>query len=126
MRGLGKFKLVGVAAVLGALLAVTGGLIVSLAAGGSSIQAKVYDDAVRFTIQNDRVEILRAEVFDLGGKRLFDSGPVMGNALDWNTSTESGERVAHGVYLYVITAWDSQGMKSQVGKRMTSQELSYM
>ncbi len=33
-------------------------------------------------------------------------------------TTEAGERVAHGVYLYVITAWDSQGqlVKSQVGK----------
>ncbi|NIR18128.1 MAG: hypothetical protein GWN86_31230, partial [Desulfobacterales bacterium] len=59
-----------------------------------------------------------AEVFDLGGKRLFDSGPTMGNALDWAMTTEAGERVAYGVYLYVVTAWDSGGelLKSQVGK----------
>ncbi|MDH7505989.1 MAG: hypothetical protein QHH25_07670 [Candidatus Acetothermia bacterium] len=61
---------------------------------------------------------MRAEVFDLGGKRLFDSGLLMGKALDWPMTTEAGERVAHGVYLSVITAWDSQGelVKGQVGK----------
>jgi hypothetical protein len=105
----GRFKVAMVAAVLIALLTAVGGLVISQAAGGSDIQATVYDDAVRFTVQNDRVEILRAEVFDLSGKHLFDSGPTMGNALDWNMTTEAGERVAHGVYLYVITAWDSGG-----------------
>ena len=34
---------------------------------------------------------MRTEVFDLGGKRLFDSGPVLGNALDWPMTTEAGE-----------------------------------
>ena len=55
----------------------------------------VYEDAVRFTIENGKAALLRAEVFDLGGKRLFDSGPTMGNALDWAMTTESGDRVAH-------------------------------
>jgi len=40
-----------------------------------------YSDAVRFTVKNDKVAVLRAEVFDLGGKRLFDSGPVMAIAV---------------------------------------------
>jgi len=99
MRLLNRFKLVAVVAVLVALLTAVGGLVISHAAGGGSIRATVYDDAVRFTVQNDQVEILRAEVFDLAGKRLFDSGPTMGNALDWAMTTEAGERVAHGVYL---------------------------
>ena len=54
---------------------------------------------MRFAAQNDQVEIVRAEVFDLAGKWLFDSGPVMGNALDWAMITESGKRVDHKVYL---------------------------
>lgn len=41
----------------------------------------MYDNAVRFTVQNDRVETLRAEVFDLAGKRLFDSGLFIGQRL---------------------------------------------
>jgi len=119
MRKLGRFKLLGVVAVLVALLTAVGGLVISQAAGGGSgIQATVYDDAVRFTVQNEKVEILRAEIFNLGGQRIFDSGPTMGNVLDWRLTTSAGERAAHGVYLYVITAWDSQGelLKSQVGK----------
>jgi len=123
-----RFKLLGVAAVLIALLTAVGGLVISQAAGGQSgIQALIYNDVVRFTVQNEQVSILRAEVFDLSGKRLFDSGPVQGNALDWNMSSESGERVAHGVYLYVITAWDSRGelVKSQVSKLALTKPLSY-
>lgn len=77
----GKFKLFWLSAVLIALLTAVGGLVISQAAGGGSgIQATVYDDAVRFAVQNEKVAVLRAEVFDLAGKRLFDSGPVMGNA----------------------------------------------
>jgi len=73
------FKTLAVAAVLIALLTAVGGLVISQAAGGGSgIQATVYDDAVRFAVQNEKVAILRAEVFNLAGKRLFDSGPVIG------------------------------------------------
>ena len=78
MRKLGRFKLIGLVAVLIALLTTVGGLVISQAAGKSGVQAAVYDDVVRFTVQNEKVAILRAEVFDLAGKRLFDSGPVIG------------------------------------------------
>ena len=92
----GKFKVAAVAVALVALLTAVGGLVISQAAGGQSgIRATVYDDAVRFAIQNEKVSILRAEVFNLSGKRLFDSGPTMGNTLDWAMTTEAGERVAH-------------------------------
>jgi hypothetical protein len=36
----------------------------------------------------------------LSGKRLFDPGPAMGNALDWAMTTERGERMAHGVFAH--------------------------
>jgi len=75
MRSLSRSKLLGLAAVLIALLTAVGGLVISQAAGGQGgIQATVYNDAVRFTVQNETVSILRAEVFNLSGKRLFDSG----------------------------------------------------
>lgn len=44
--------------------------------GQSRIRALVYNDVVRFSIQNEKVALLRAEVFDLAGKRLFDSQPL--------------------------------------------------
>jgi len=106
-----RFRLLMLAVVLGiAVASVAGVTFSSNSAGDKNVVTAIrYSDAVRFTVQSDRVEILRAEVFNLSGKRLFDSGPTMGNALDWSMSTEAGERVAHGVYFYVITAWDSQG-----------------
>jgi len=70
---LGGFKVAMVAAVLIALLTAIGGLVISQAAGGSSIQTTVYNDAVRFAVQNEKVAVLRARVFNLSGKRLFDS-----------------------------------------------------
>ena len=89
--------------VLAALLTAVGGLVISQAAGGQSgIQATAYDDAVRFTVSKEKLAVLRAEVFNLSGKQLLDSGPVMGNALDWNMSMEAGERAAHGIYLYAV------------------------
>jgi len=45
------------------------------------------------------LNISRARVFDLVGQRLFDSGPVIGKALDSTMTTEVGERVAYGIYL---------------------------
>ncbi len=115
-----RLRMLILAVVLGIAIASVAGITFSSSSAGDKnvVTAIRYSDVVRFTIENDRVEILRAEVFDLAGKRLYDSGPVMGNALDWAMTTEAGERVAHGVYLYVITAWDSGGqlLKSQVGK----------
>ena len=62
-------------------VAMVAAVLISQAAGGGSIQATVYDDAVRFTVQNEKVAVMRAEVFNLSGKRLFDSGPVMAIAV---------------------------------------------
>jgi len=75
----GRFKVAMVAVVLVVLLTATGGLVISQAAAGrTDIRALLYNDVVRFTIENGKVALLRAEVFDLSGKRLFDSGPVIG------------------------------------------------
>jgi len=45
-----SFKVVMVVAMLVTLLTAVGGLVISQAAGGSSIQATVYGDAVRFVV----------------------------------------------------------------------------
>jgi hypothetical protein len=103
-----RLRMLMLAVVLGIAVASVAGITFSSTESKGVVTAVRYSDVVRFTVQNDQVEIVRAEVFDLAGKRLFDSGPTMGKALDWNMSSESGERVAHGVYLYAITAWDSQ------------------
>jgi len=92
-----RFRLLMLAIVLGIAVASVAGVTFSSSSGGDKgvVTAIRYSDAVRFAVQNEKVAVLRAEVFDLGGKRLFDSGPVMGNALDWAIMAESGERAVH-------------------------------
>ena len=120
MLNLTRFRLLMLAVVLAIAVASVAGITFSSSSAGGkgAVTAIRYSDVVRFAVQNEKVAVMRAEVFNLSGKRLFDSGPVMGKVLDWPMTTEAGERVAHGVYLYVITAWDSQGqlVKRQVGK----------
>jgi len=100
---LAKYRLLALAVVLGiAVASVAGVTFSSNSAGGKSIVTAIrYSDVVRFTIQNDKVVILRAEVFDLGGKRLFDSGPTMGNALGWARDGSSVEALCNGVWVWI-------------------------
>lgn len=114
-----RFKLLTVLGVFVVLLGVTGSWVTSQPAGArDGVRVLVYNDVIRFSVQSDGVEILRSEIFDLGGRQVFDSGPMMRSTLDWSMTSATGERVAHGIYLYVITAWNDQGemVKSQVGK----------
>lgn len=62
-----------------------------------------------FVPQSSGVEGLKLELFDLSGRKVFDSGFILGRGLD----NVQGHRLANGVYLYVITA--SDGTK-QLGK----------
>lgn len=62
-------------------------------------------DPRRFTVTvHDRdSDSLRLEVFDLGGRQIFDSKFIKGQQADWNLLASSGQLIANGVYLYVIT-----------------------
>jgi hypothetical protein len=78
---------------------------ISLASRGSTI-----------TLQVDGQGIAGAklEVFDLAGRRLFDSGFAAGNTLEWNLLGSRGKLVANGVYLYAVT------VKGYAGELMTT------
>lgn len=71
------------AVVLGlVVVSIAGSTFSSISAADKGVVTAIrYSDVVRFMIQNEKVALLRAEVFDLGGKRLFDSGPMMGSGL---------------------------------------------
>jgi len=98
MLKLSKFKLLGVVAVLVALLTAVGGLVISQAAGRAVQRPRSISPRSK-DVGHWTLDRFKAEVFNLSGKRLFDSGPVMGKALDWNMSTESGERIAQELRL---------------------------
>lgn len=75
IESLAKYRLLALAVVLGIAVASVAGITFSSAESKGVVTGIRYSDVVRFTIENDRGEILRAEVFDLAGKRLFGSGP---------------------------------------------------
>ncbi len=60
---------------------------------------------------SDDVERARVEVFDLGGQQVFGSDWTAPGALRWNLLHKSGERVANGVYFYLITVQTPNGMQ---------------
>ena len=74
--------------------------------------------AVRFVVEGQGIESIKVEVFDLTGKRVFNSGFVMGNTLEWDLLDNEGLTVANGVYLYIVTVrgWDGQVVRSEVRK----------
>lgn len=73
-----RFRMLMLAVVLGIAVASVAGVTFSSTESKGVVTAIRYSDVVRFTIENERVQIVRAEVFNLSGKRLFDSGPVIG------------------------------------------------
>jgi hypothetical protein len=81
-----------------------------------SLTVTAYSDAVRFSAQGS-VKELRVEVLSLSGQKVFDSGPVLGNALDWKLLNSQGQPVANGVYLYTVTVKDPFGnVTKKLGK----------
>jgi hypothetical protein len=102
---------------LGLLLALLG-VGLPAAAGNGSVEMQVisYADAVRFSAQGS-VKELRVEILALSGQKVFDSGPVLGNALDWKLLNSQGQPVANGVYLYMVTVKDPSGnVTKKIGK----------
>jgi hypothetical protein len=81
-----------------------------------SLTVTAYSDAVRFSAQG-AVKELRVEVLSLSGQKVFDSGPVLGNTLDWKLLNTQGQPVANGVYLYTVTVKDPSGnVTKKLGK----------
>jgi len=56
-----------------------------------------------FTVEGQAISGMKVEIFDLSGLRVWDSGFVAGNTLEWNLMNDRGEALANGVYLYVVT-----------------------
>jgi hypothetical protein len=97
-------------------LAVIVGLGLGVLAQSISLTVTAYSDAVRFSAQGS-VKELRVEVLSLSGQKVFDSGPVLGNTLDWKLLNTRGQPVANGVYLYTVTVKDPFGnVTKKLGK----------
>lgn len=63
------------------------------------------------------ITAIQVEVYDLAGRRIFDSGFIKGNQLIWDLRGSQGSPVANGVYLYKISVKSpSIPWRSKVGK----------
>jgi hypothetical protein len=107
-RQVGRSLVVGLAVIVGLGLGVW--------AQSVSLTVTAYSDAVRFSTQGS-VKELRVEILALSGQKVFDSGPVLSNALDWKLLNTRGQPVANGVYLYTVTVKDPFGnVTKKLGK----------
>ncbi|MFB6287107.1 MAG: cohesin domain-containing protein [Candidatus Bipolaricaulia bacterium] len=83
-------------------------------------------DALTVSTQNDRIVFaaagveaasLRVTVFNAGGERVFAESSNRGR-LAWSRTTDNGEQLANGVYVYVVHLTDAHGqtVKTDVRK----------
>lgn len=74
-------------------------------------------DAITFLAKGLDITGMAVEIFDLRGQRIF-ARQAEGTRLIWNLTAESGQPVANGVYLYVVTMRTLDGLthRSGVGK----------
>jgi hypothetical protein len=86
------------------------GIVISLIVLGSperDFTVTGYSDVVRFEAAG--VSTLQVTIYDLSGKKVWDSGMVSGSSVDWDRNNERGERMAYGAYLYVAQGWEAGG-----------------
>lgn len=72
---------------------------------------------ITFTVQRPGIAGMALEIFDLNGRRVFFQ-EVAWTRLMWNLRTQSGQPLATGLYLYVVTVRGYEGkvIRSQVKK----------
>ncbi|MBI3460635.1 hypothetical protein HY009_06880, partial [Candidatus Acetothermia bacterium] len=103
-------------------------LLVSIFLVTFSVRADVSDASFRlqveqratgfhFSVMDGNVTALRAEIFGIDGRKIFDSRWVAGRTLSWPMVLATGRLVANGVYLYTIRVRDREGQeRRKLGK----------
>jgi hypothetical protein len=71
----------------------------------------------RFAVLGRGIRSIEVEIYDLQGRRALDSGRVA-NGFAWRGLNTQGQRLANGVYLYVVTVYGANGeiLHSEVRK----------
>jgi len=73
---------------------------------------------ITFKVSGSAIRSIQVEIYDLSGRRVFDSGEVPSSTLVWNLVNNNGRIVANGVYLYLITVkgFNDKTIRSKVKK----------
>jgi hypothetical protein len=61
-----------------------------------------------FTVKGVGIESIRVQIFDLAGRLAFDSG-WQANDYAWHVQSDTGETLANGIYLYIVTVRGPNG-----------------
>jgi hypothetical protein len=61
-----------------------------------------------FTVKGVGIEAIKVQIFDLAGRVVFDSG-WQPNDYDWHVQSNTGETLANGIYLYIVTVRGPNG-----------------
>jgi len=87
-------------------------------------EATAYEDLVRFKAEGSNISKVQVEIYDLSGRRIY-KGETMRQALDWHRTTDKGERLTKGTYLYVTKAFNQNNLvkTSGIGKMFIGPDL---
>lgn len=77
------------------------------------VQTLTLPNEIQFALIGNGIQSAQVRVFSMSGQLIHDSGMGTGNALSWNLLNQHGQRVANGVYFYVVTVQDAQGKTLQ-------------
>lgn len=82
------------------------------------VSAQRLHNSIRFALDSAPSRFARAEVFDMKGHLVFRSSKENPYQLIWNLRDRMNRPVANGIYLYLITAYRSDGtpIRSEVKK----------
>jgi len=74
----------------------------------SNVQSALRNHEFRFTVTGLGIDSVWLKIFNLNGQSIFETAH-QGTQLSWKMRDSHGQRVANGVYLYVISAYDVNG-----------------
>ncbi|MEM4409475.1 MAG: hypothetical protein QXI19_12115 [Candidatus Caldarchaeum sp.] len=75
----------------------------------NSVDVTMSEERVEFKLTGRGIESAQVTVYDLSGKRVFDSSRVSSQELQWNLLNDDGQLVPNGVYLYILHIWGYNG-----------------
>jgi len=85
---------------------------------GFCVPNPITGNSTEFRATGVGIQDVRARIYDLSGRLIFDSGWSPGPAVQWNLQTTDGRVVANGIYLYWLEVQGATGeiRRSKVDK----------
>lgn len=81
------------------------------------VQSSPSGGSLSLAVGEEEIENLQFQVFDLSGRRIFNSGTIQGVAYyKWYFNRNDRQFISNGVYLYLLTVRVGQASYTVVGK----------